>query len=341
MDPGTLWFMRLVAKVGASEGGRKALFWLVGGLLAAGLALVLLVAMASGAQATLAGGGAGVATPALLGLWAPLVTTEAAAAGIPPVLELGLIAHESGGVWMATHSNNNSTTDAGLGQVNSANWAAYGLAKHPYAPVRNVAASVRILVGDLAANSDHVAAALEAYNAGSAVRGWLFDPQYAGDVLAQVQGIEAGPVLGAWPLGGTKTKGGSWRAPMLPAAGQVTWVVTAFAPYGTKQVYDGRTWPGLVSPASLTGSVSLQPCAGAPASLAPLLPPHASCWYATVSAAAGQVLSLQLNAVWYRTVTVNVPVPGHPHQTRQRQESAQVGVPKTVAATVTSGRKIG
>ena len=338
MDPGTIWFMRLVAKIGSSEGGRKALFWLVGGVLAAGLALVLLVAMASGVQATLAGGGSGIATPALVGLWAPLVDTEANAAGIPPVLELGLIAHESGGVWMATHSNSNGTTDAGLAQINSANWSAYGLAQDPYDPVRNVSASVRILAGDLAANSDHVAAALEAYNAGSALRGWLFDPPYAGDVLAQVQGMSAGPVLGAWPLGGTMAKGGTWVAPMLPAAGQATWVVTAFAPYGQKQVYDGRNWPGLVPPASLTGSVSLRPCAGAPASLAALLPPHGSCWYATVPAAAGQVLSLHLNAVWYRTVTVEVPVPGHPHQTQQRQRSAQIGVPRTVTATVTSGR---
>ena len=339
MDPGTVWLMRLVAKIGSSEGGRQALFWLVGGLLAAGFSLVLLVAMASGVQANLAGGGAGVAPSVLLGLWAPLVATDAAAAGIPPVLELGLIAHESGGVWMATHSNNNGTTDAGLGQVNSANWAAYGLAKDPYDPARNVAVSVRILAGDLAANPGHVAAALEAYNAGSALRGWLFDPQYAGDVLAQVQGMEAGPVLGAWPLGGTKARGGLWQAPMLPAAGQVTWVVTAFAPYGTKQVYDGRTWPALVPPASLAGSAPLQPCAGAPVSLAKLLPPHAACWYATVPAAPGQVLSLQLNAIWYRTGTVDVPVPGHPHQTQQRQESAQVGVPKTVTATVISGRK--
>ena len=337
MDPGTVWLLRLVAKIGSSEGGRKALFWLVGGVLAAGFALVLLVAMASGVQATLAGGG--VATPALLGLWAPLVATDATAAGIPPVLELGLIAHESGGVWMATHTNRSGTTDAGLGQINSANWAAYGLAKDPYNPVRNVAASVRILAGDLAAHSDHVAAALEAYNAGSALRGWLFDPQYAGDVLARVQGMEAGAVLGAWPLGGTKAKGGSWMAPMLPAVGQVTWVVTAFAPYGAKQVYDGRSWPGLVPPASLTGSAPLQPCAGAPSALATLLPPHAACWYAMLPAAAGQVLSLQLNAIWYRTVTVDVPVPGHPHQTQQRQESAQVGVPKTVTATVLSGRK--
>jgi hypothetical protein len=186
-----------------------------------------------------------------------------------------------------------------------------------------------------------VAAALEAYNAGSALRGWLFDPQYAGDVLAQVQGMSAGPVLGAWPLGGTKAKGGSWMAPMLPTVGQVTWVVTAFAPYGTKQVYDGRKWPALVPPAALTGSATLQPCAGAPADLAALLPPHAACWYATVPAAAGQVLSLHLNAVWYRTVPVEVPVPGHPHQTQQRQRSAQIGVPRTVTATVTSGRQTG
>ena len=80
---------------------------------------------------------------------------------------------------------------------------------------------------------------------------------------------------------------------MLPAAVHVTWVVTAFAPYEAKLVYDGRKWPALVPPASLTGSATVSP----------------------------------------------VPVPGHPHQTRKRQESGQIGVPKTVTATVLSGRK--
>ena len=44
-----------------------------------------------------------------------LVAQEAA--GVPPVLVLGVIDHESGGVWTAAHHNSNGTTDAGLMQV--------------------------------------------------------------------------------------------------------------------------------------------------------------------------------------------------------------------------------
>ena len=55
------------------------------------------------------------------------MTRDAAAAGVPAALALAVIDHESGGDWAASHRNANGTTDAGLMQVNSANWAAYGL----------------------------------------------------------------------------------------------------------------------------------------------------------------------------------------------------------------------
>ena len=152
--------------------------------------------LASGERCSAAAGGATTGgeaqAPPALGFWATgLVAHDAATANVPAALVLAVMDHESGGDWTASHRNGNGTTDAGLMQVNSANWTAYGLGSDPYAPASNVRAGVAILAADLAGHPGNVGAALEAYNAGAGVAGRVFDPGYAGAVLADVQSIEA------------------------------------------------------------------------------------------------------------------------------------------------------
>ncbi len=250
----------------------------------------LVSALAGGATT---GGGAQV--PPALGFWATgLVAHDAAAANVPAALALAVMDHESGGDWTASHRNGNGTTDAGLMQVNSANWTAYGLGSDPYAPAANVRAGVAILAADLARHPGNVGAALEAYNAGAAAAGRVFDPGYPGAVLADVQTIEAGPHLAAAPLA-------------LPAvgAGRQAIVITAFAPFGrTPQAFDGQKWPELVPPRTITATaggqaVTLWPLASAPAAVRLLLPQDASGWVA--AAPAGQPVTV--TATWVRAVT--------------------------------------
>lgn len=269
---------------------------LVAGLLAFAVAVVLAVIMAPALLlGGLGGGAAGV--PAALGLWATGIVAQEAG-GVPPVLVLGVIAHESGGVWTASHRNSNHTTDAGLMQVNSANWTAYGLTSDPYAPAANVRAGVAILAADLARYPGNVAGALEAYNAGTAANGWLFDPGYAGAVLAAVRAIEAGPHLAAWRLAGSD---------------QV--VVTAYAALGPEVKWDGGTWPGIVPPARLSinpPTLTVTPCA-------PVLGAGATC----TALKTRQAVSVQ--ATW--TVTTRVKGPhGHEH-TKTTTVAATAAVP--------------
>ena len=250
----------------------------------------LVTSLTGGATAT--GGGAQV--PPALGFWATgLVSQDAATANIPAALVLAVMDHESGGDWTASHRNGNGTTDAGLMQVNSANWTAYGLGSDPYAPPSNLRAGVAILTADLAGHPGNVGAALEAYNAGAAASGWVFDPGYAGAVLADVQTIEAGPHLAAAPLA-------------LPTVGEgrQAIVITAFAPFGrTPQAFDGQKWPGLVPPRTMTATaggqaVTLWPLASAPAAVRLLLPQDASGWVA--AALAGQPVTV--TATWVRAL---------------------------------------
>ena len=96
--------------------------------------------------ALLGGSRGGALVPPALGFWATgLVPQDAAAAGVPAALALAVRDHESGGDWAAAHRNGNGTNDAGLMQVNSENWTAYGLGPDPYAPEANVRAGVAIL----------------------------------------------------------------------------------------------------------------------------------------------------------------------------------------------------
>ena len=85
----------------------------------------------------------------------------------------------------------------------------------------------------------------------------MFDPGYAGAVLADVRAIEAGPHLAAAPL----------ALQTLGAARQVV-VITAFAPFGHTQTLDGQEWPALVPPRTLTapggGRLGRRGAGGAP-----------------------------------------------------------------------------
>ncbi len=256
--------------------------------------------------ALLGGSRGGALVPPALGFWATgLVPQDAAAAGVPAALSLAVLDHESGGDWTAAHRNGNGTNDAGLMQVNSENWTAYGLGPDPYAPEANVRAGVAILAADLAAHPGHLGSALEAYNAGSrgaplgsaelrsAAAGRVFDLGYAGAVLADVRAIEAGPYLGAAPL----------AVPALGAARQVV-VITAFAPFGHTQALDGQEWPALVPPRTLTATaagraVTLWPLPAAPAAVRLVLPRGAGGWVA-----AGPVgRPVTVTATWVRVVT--------------------------------------
>ena len=247
-----------------------------------------------------AGGAEPGSVPPALGFWADgLLSADAKAVGIPPVLAVAVMDHESGGQWTAQHQNTNGTSDAGLMQINSANWSRYGLSADPYAPAGNIRAGVTILAGDLADHPNDVPSALEAYNGGGA--------GYSQAVLADVRAIESSAHLAVAQLGGGA----------LPAAGagrQVV-LVTAWAPYGAKTQYGGQSWPGLVAPDSQTATaggspVPLTPCAQAPSTVRHLLPAGATCWVAVV--ATGQPVTV--TATWHRTTTRTWTGPhGHQH----------------------------
>ncbi len=259
----------------------------------------------------------GGAPPGALWLWVPLVTTTADAAHIPPDLALAVVAHESGGNWQAENDDSNGTVDAGLMQINSANWATYGLAANPFSPTANVRAGVSILANALAANGGNVPAALETYNAGSAAAGALYDPQYAGDVARELAAIEAGPHLSATPL---------------PVEGKTQAIlITAWAPYGPAQHAYGETWPALVPPQTLALSAPqpvvqpLTPCGTAAKGVTGgVLPGSASCWVVVLSL--GQTAAV--TATWDHTVTVQGP-----HGTTKRV------VPRTVTAQLEASRR--
>lgn len=279
--------------------------WLAVGA-AVGL-LVLLVALLGGLRGTAAP--PGVSTLGRVALWLPLVQTEAQTFGVPAALELGLIAHESGGDYLATAQDPNGTTDAGLGQINSGptpadpHWAEFGLRVNPFDPAENVAASVRILAGDLAQNGGHVQAALYAYNAGSASAGLRFDTGYASAVLAASAQVEAGPILAAWPVGAQPVPSGAWRAPATAGPEATYVVITAMAPAELPASGSRPRWLPLLAPSGVTAAVNgsaveVEPSSTAPQGLQALMPPAASYWWlvAPVTAAGGTVVTVQ--ATW-------------------------------------------
>ena len=278
------------------------------------LPYLLFSALFGGGTAPAAPGGA--ALPAAVGLWVPLATAAAEAAHIPPALVLAVMAHESGGNWKAEDDDKNGTVDAGLMQINSANWAAFGLASNPFATAANVKAGVAILAGDLAANRGSVPAALEAYNAGSAIAGTIYDPQYAGDVARELTAIEAGPHLAATPL---------------PVEGTTQAVlVTAYGPYGPVERAYGDKWRGLIPPRKLTATannntvIPLVPCAtAAQSATGGVLPAAASCW--VMRLAVGQ--QARVTATWGKTLQETEPGPKGPVlRTVQRATTVAVTV---------------
>jgi hypothetical protein len=260
-------------------------------VLAAGIAVLVSPFALLGSS----GGAPSASVPAVLGLWEPLAAQDAAAAGLPAVLVLGVMDHESAGQWTAEDDDSDGTTDAGLMQVNSQNWADYGLSSDPYAPSANVSAGVAILRKALSATGENVAAALEAYNAGTAAAGMQYDPEYAPDVMADVAAIEAGPQLSVGLLGG--------GAQVLSGARQAV-IITAYAPFGPTTTAYGQSWPALVPPATLSAKAGATPlaetlCGSAPVAVRQLLPPDAGCSVVVTTSGA----SVTVTATWRRTVT--------------------------------------
>ena len=296
---------RMLVKLALSKNGRAVLVAALLGLIAIPL---LFWGVVAGAVAAIfgvsGGGGTGLPPSSRLGLWLPVVQSATGPAGIPPAVELGLFSYASGGVWTATQTLTSSTTAAGLAQVPSTDWTRFGLTQNPYSPSANVAAGTALLAADLAKYPDNVSAALDAYLPGSANK-----------VLQAAQGLNAGPTLGVWPLGGTDGRQG-WQAPGIPDAGHITFIVSGFAPLGTVTRWDGQFWRGLLSPNSVTASAPLTPCADAPAGLSQLLPPDAACWYASVVATPGQSVTFTANAIWR---------PAVPSSTSARPSAGQGG----------------
>lgn len=242
-------------------------------------------------------------------LWLGLVQRSAAPYGVPAALELGLIAHESHGDYLALDRDANGTVDAGLAQINSgpppadAHWAEYGLLQNPDDPSANVAASLRILSADVGRYGD-VRDGLLAYNAGTPRRGLLYDPGYPGDVLAYARQIEAGPVVAAWPAGPGWTAGGAaWAGPASSAGHPVYVVVAAMAPAAGLQAYGGASWHGIAGPAAVSVRAGGRWIAGWPSILAPpglraAMPPDAAYWWAPLEVAPGQGLDVEVEAEW-------------------------------------------
>ncbi len=278
-----------------------------------------LAVLAGAAVQIVAGGTEGISTDARTLWWVPLVAQATAGTAVPQPLELGLIATESGGNYTATDDDANGTVDAGLAQINSGpqpadpHWAALGLSGNPYAPAANVAASVRVLAADLAANGS-LSAALYAYNGGTPSNGLQYDPAYAPKILAAADALDAGPHVYAWPVGSQVTKGtlgfiggGLWEAaPLAGTSPGTTWVlVTAAAPTGAPHSLGSHTWRPLLPPSTVTATVDgqavvAQPSTAAPKGLAGLTPPDSAYWWFPVPLSTAETTAA-VTATWTET----------------------------------------
>jgi len=116
---------------------------------------------------------------------------------IPQPLFLALIAHESGGNWQAVNQNSNGTTDAGLCQINSVNWGAYGLSDNPFNLASNVGAGASILGQALSRYTDFTKA-LYAYNGGTPQNGMTYNPTYAPTIMAIFNNLQATPAIAVY-----------------------------------------------------------------------------------------------------------------------------------------------
>lgn len=140
---------------------------------------------------------------------------------IPQTLFLALIAHESGGNWQALNNQNtNGTTDAGLCQINSVNWAKYGLTNNPFNVPLNIQTGASIL-GQALGRYNDFSRALYAYNGGTASNGETYNPSYAPAVMSiytQLQSTQAYaalvPAVSGQPLTilAAEQGGTTWKA---------------------------------------------------------------------------------------------------------------------------------
>lgn len=124
-----------------------------------------------------------------------VINNNAKAHGVPPLWMISVIAHESGGNWLATNSNSNGTIDAGLSQINSVNWDTYGLTDDPYEVNKNLSTSATILGKNLKMYQANIENALYAYNGGTAENGKNYNPDYVPKVSYFYQQLTNEPLL--------------------------------------------------------------------------------------------------------------------------------------------------
>lgn len=328
----------------------------IGAVIAAAAFAVFIgfVVLAGAAVSVVAGGAQGVSPRALTLLWLPAVQQPAQAAGIPSALELGVLQAASGGNYLTVKAAAGGTTDAGLGQINSgaspadAGWTGVGLTtSNPYTPAANIAASIRLLAGDVTQANGSVTAGLDTYAAMMAGLGGTPSATFASDVLSAASGFEAGPVLDAWPVGGQQKRGtfgfiggGTWLAPAVAGTGQTWVIVTAAAPAGASRQYGGQTWTGLVTPSSVTATVNGSPVTARPSGAAPkalqqATPPDSSFWWLPVPVSTSGTTQVQIVAAWTYTVTTTNTVPyACGHRTCYRTAEHQQTKTKTTTTTL-------
>ncbi len=239
-------------RVGAEQGLKKAAGWIGGGAL--GLILLFIVVMA--AIATFLGGGLGGGQGPPIGtsqarptLW--LTYPALQQSGLPNVLVLSVMAHESGGRIFATDYNCSGgvpstqpcsraypgsrtlSEDAGLMQINSGGWPvpqnarkwqSLGIAQDPFDPARNLQSGIAELAADVH-RTGYLEPALEDYNSGRAQG----DAAYAQAVRRYLTAYEAGPTIAVWST--AEYTHGQWQV----QAHERVWVVVAAAgPYGAR-----------------------------------------------------------------------------------------------------------
>ncbi|AFM43616.1 soluble lytic murein transglycosylase-like protein (plasmid) [Desulfosporosinus acidiphilus SJ4] len=124
----------------------------------------------------------------------PIINAQSQAHGLPPLWVISDIAWESKGNWLASNQNSDGTIDAGLCQINSNNWPAYGLSDNPYDAVRNITVGTQILGANYEKYHD-IGAALYAYNGGTPENGMKYNPTYFERVTNIYNMLDINPLL--------------------------------------------------------------------------------------------------------------------------------------------------
>ncbi len=249
-----------LAQILAQQAARRGVNWAIGAIGGLPLLLIVLFVIFMAALGVFLGGGmsgtTGVHTP-------PIGTAEArptlwlgypavAQSGLPNVLVVSVMAHESSGQVLAQTFNClggtasaqpceqsggvTTSEDAGLMQINSGGWPApekatkwqsLGMADDPCDPSLNIPAGVDQLQAE-ARQYRYAEYALEAYNSGSGGPN-SFDTAYPTAVKSYITAYEAGPTISAWST--ADYSHGQWQAQRH----QQYWLVVAAAgPYGAK-----------------------------------------------------------------------------------------------------------